>query len=108
MLVMHMAGSDLCIIGDRYGTQFYLVSYSILLTCRGTGKSELARYFGQMLGYEVESLLLYQDMNYRDFLQVPGEIIYSLLFCFVFRKVHSLSRGVSRNLMVTPAGKTAT
>lgn len=51
-LVQSHAAQDFCIIGAR-----------------GCGKSILIERFAQLLGYELEPIMLYQDMTSRDLLQ---------------------------------------
>ncbi|XP_053563944.1 von Willebrand factor A domain-containing protein 8 [Bombina bombina] len=51
MLQSHMA-KDMCLIGGK-----------------GCGKTVIAKEFADMLGYEVEPIMLYQDMTARDLLQ---------------------------------------
>eukprot|EP00117_Sycon_ciliatum_P049088 scpid7831/ scgid4687/ Uncharacterized protein KIAA0564 homolog len=51
LLLSHSAG-DVCIIGPK-----------------GCGKTAVARYFADVLQYNCESVLLYQDMTARDLLQ---------------------------------------
>ena len=42
---------------------------------KGAGKSSLAIHFGRLLGYDIETQLIYKDMNVRDFLQVWNDNI---------------------------------
>ncbi|KAJ3592119.1 hypothetical protein NHX12_007248, partial [Muraenolepis orangiensis] len=51
MMTSHMV-KDMCLIGAK-----------------GCGKSVIAREFAEMLGYNMEPLMLYQDMTARDLLQ---------------------------------------
>ncbi|XP_013780958.2 von Willebrand factor A domain-containing protein 8-like isoform X1 [Limulus polyphemus] len=51
MLQCHLV-RDLCIIGPK-----------------GSGKSALAGYFAKLLGYQMELMMVYQDMSARDLLQ---------------------------------------
>ncbi|XP_023930017.1 von Willebrand factor A domain-containing protein 8 [Lingula anatina] len=51
MLQSHMV-KDFCVIGPK-----------------GCGKSALVKQFGDLLGYHVEPIMLYQDMTSRDLLQ---------------------------------------
>ncbi|XP_075708404.1 von Willebrand factor A domain-containing protein 8 isoform X2 [Rhinoderma darwinii] len=51
MLQSHMV-KDMCLIGGK-----------------GCGKSVIAKEFADMLGYEVEPVMMYQDMTARDLLQ---------------------------------------
>ncbi|XP_028992985.1 von Willebrand factor A domain-containing protein 8 isoform X2 [Betta splendens] len=51
MMQSHMA-KDICLIGAK-----------------GCGKSVIAREFAEILGYSIESVMLYQDMTARDLLQ---------------------------------------
>jgi hypothetical protein len=53
MLHDHALGRDVAIIAPK-----------------GTGKSSLAYRFASILGYQIETILLHKDMNYRDLLQV--------------------------------------
>ncbi|XP_059198187.1 von Willebrand factor A domain-containing protein 8 [Centropristis striata] len=49
--------------------QSHLVKDICLIGAKGCGKSVIAREFAEMLGYSVESVMLYQDMTARDLLQ---------------------------------------
>uniref|UniRef100_A0A665V7J8 von Willebrand factor A domain-containing protein 8 n=1 Tax=Echeneis naucrates TaxID=173247 RepID=A0A665V7J8_ECHNA len=49
--------------------QSHMVKDICLIGAKGCGKSVLAREFGEMLGYSIEPVMLYQDMTARDLLQ---------------------------------------
>ncbi|KAM3934338.1 von Willebrand factor A domain-containing protein 8 [Leptodactylus fuscus] len=50
-------------------TQSHIVKDMCLIGGKGCGKSVIAKEFADMLGYEVEPVMLYQDMTARDLLQ---------------------------------------
>uniref|UniRef100_A0A3B4CIV5 von Willebrand factor A domain-containing protein 8 n=1 Tax=Pygocentrus nattereri TaxID=42514 RepID=A0A3B4CIV5_PYGNA len=49
--------------------QSHLVKDMCLIGAKGCGKSVIAREFAEMLGYNTEQIMLYQDMTARDLLQ---------------------------------------
>ncbi|XP_075055872.1 von Willebrand factor A domain-containing protein 8 isoform X1 [Mixophyes fleayi] len=49
--------------------QSHMVKDMCLIGGKGCGKSVIAKEFADMLGYEVEPVMLYQDMTARDLLQ---------------------------------------
>ncbi|KAJ8349982.1 hypothetical protein SKAU_G00251120 [Synaphobranchus kaupii] len=49
--------------------QSHLVKDMCLMGPKGCGKSVIAREFAEMLGYNIEPIMLYQDMTARDLLQ---------------------------------------
>ncbi|XP_068123903.1 von Willebrand factor A domain-containing protein 8 [Hyperolius riggenbachi] len=49
--------------------QSHMVKDMCLIGGKGCGKSVIAKEFADMLGYEVEPIMLYQDMTARDLLQ---------------------------------------
>ncbi|KAJ8404599.1 hypothetical protein AAFF_G00334620 [Aldrovandia affinis] len=49
--------------------QSHLAKDMCLIGAKGCGKSVIAREFAEMLGYNVEPIMLYQDMTARDLLQ---------------------------------------
>lgn len=49
--------------------QSHMVKDMCLIGGKGCGKSVIAKEFADILGYEVESVMLYQDMTARDLLQ---------------------------------------
>ncbi|XP_072301028.1 von Willebrand factor A domain-containing protein 8 [Eucyclogobius newberryi] len=49
--------------------QSHMVKDICLIGAKGCGKSAIAREFGGILGYSIESVMLYQDMTARDLLQ---------------------------------------
>ncbi|XP_037542623.1 von Willebrand factor A domain-containing protein 8 [Nematolebias whitei] len=49
--------------------QSHTVKDMCLIGPKGCGKSVIARRFAEMLGYSIESIMLYQDMTARDLLQ---------------------------------------
>ncbi|KAL0985591.1 hypothetical protein UPYG_G00159100, partial [Umbra pygmaea] len=49
--------------------QSHLVKDMCLIGAKGSGKSVVAKEFAEMLGYDMEPLMLYQDMTARDLLQ---------------------------------------
>lgn len=49
--------------------QSHLVKDICLIGAKGCGKSVIVREFAEMLGYEIEPIMLYQDMTARDLLQ---------------------------------------
>ncbi|KAG7501738.1 von Willebrand factor A domain-containing 8 [Solea senegalensis] len=49
--------------------QSHMVKDMCLIGPKGCGKSVIAREFAEMLGYSVETVMLYQDMTARDLLQ---------------------------------------
>eukprot|EP01125_Pyxidicula_operculata_P011635 TRINITY_DN3812_c2_g1_i1.p1 TRINITY_DN3812_c2_g1~~TRINITY_DN3812_c2_g1_i1.p1 ORF type:complete len:1438 (+),score=279.24 TRINITY_DN3812_c2_g1_i1:547-4314(+) len=52
MLASHAASSHICLLGKK-----------------GSGKSTIVRKFAEILKYEIETQLLYKDINYREMLQ---------------------------------------
>ncbi|MGH0149692.1 UNVERIFIED_CONTAM: hypothetical protein FKN15_025915 [Acipenser sinensis] len=49
--------------------QSHMVKDMCLIGGKGSGKSVIAKEFSEMLGYNVEPIMLYQDMTARDVLQ---------------------------------------
>uniref|UniRef100_A0A673VXU8 von Willebrand factor A domain containing 8 n=1 Tax=Salmo trutta TaxID=8032 RepID=A0A673VXU8_SALTR len=49
--------------------QSHLVKDMCLIGAKGCGKSAVAKEFAEMLGYNMEPVMLYQDMTARDLLQ---------------------------------------
>ncbi|KAM6934858.1 von Willebrand factor A domain-containing protein 8 [Xenentodon cancila] len=49
--------------------QSHVVKDLCLIGVKGCGKSVIAREFAEMLGYNIEPVMLYQDMTARDLLQ---------------------------------------
>ncbi|KAM9319394.1 von Willebrand factor A domain-containing protein 8 [Gastrophryne carolinensis] len=49
--------------------QTHMVNDMCLIGGKGCGKSVIAKEFADLLGYEVEPIMLYQDMTARDLLQ---------------------------------------
>ncbi|XP_070694357.1 von Willebrand factor A domain-containing protein 8 [Pempheris klunzingeri] len=49
--------------------QSHMIKDMCLIGAKGCGKSVIAREFAEMLGYNIEPVMLYQDMTARDLLQ---------------------------------------
>ena len=47
--------------------------HSCIVGAKGSGKSALVKHFGRLLGYDIATVNLYNDMTSRDLLQVGGD-----------------------------------